>query len=417
MDGDYYLNRLRHINQELFIIIGELAQDEYAKEQLFKLVPPEDRLVQFPCKKTIEENKKEDKAAFLKLNEKELSKMPKKLKELFKAEILKAHIRKRNDGRYEIRCQINGRSITASSKQIEIAKQKFIKRLITPNYTAKQTTRKNSITLDVYLKNWLDTVKKPYIKNNTYVFYSRTINTYIIPTFGNKKVSEIKQSDLQKFFNIYTEQGKYRTAKKIWQVLNPIFDYAVSDEIISRSPLEKVVIGTYEQQHGTALTRVEERDFIRSFMADSQNAYKQAFAFIIYTGLRRAELASVIIDESWVTVISAKQRKGRKEKSRRIPISPMLRKILPFIDIEKIKKLNKDCMTREFKKTVNGHHLHDLRHTFITRCQECGIPRELVSVWAGHMSDKSITATIYTHLEQNLSLQLKEIQHFIYDFK
>lgn len=31
-------------------------------------------------------------------------------------------------------------------------------------------------------------------------------------------------------------------------------------------------------------------------------------------------------------------------------------------------------------KLFPPHNLHDLRHTSITRCRECGVPREIVSV-------------------------------------
>lgn len=52
MDGGYYLKRLTDLNQQLFVIIGELAQDEYAKEQLFHIVKPGEKIIQFPTKKT-----------------------------------------------------------------------------------------------------------------------------------------------------------------------------------------------------------------------------------------------------------------------------------------------------------------------------------------------------------------------------
>ena len=341
--------------------------------------------------------------------------MPKTFRNEFKTGKIKARIRKCKNKYYEIRVQLDKIRITASSVNLETAKERFIEKL-NEYENAKHAVKTRNVLFGDYLVKWLDTVKKPYVKQDTYKFYNQTIKADILPQFGKRIITDITQTDLQKFFNTYTEQGKNRTAKKIMQILKPLFAYAVSDGLIQRSPIDKVIIGTYEQEHGSALTRDEERDFIRSFTSDSQNAYKQAFAFILYTGLRRSELASVTIDESWVTVVSAKQRKGRKEKSRRIPISPMLRKVLPLIDVEKIKKLNIDGMTREFKKAVDNHHLHDLRHTFITRCQECGIARELVSIWAGHSSDKSITTTVYTHLEQNSELQLKEISKFIYNF-
>ena len=93
----------------------------------------------------------------------------------------------------------------------------------------------------------------------------------------------------------------------------------------------------------------------------------------------------------------------------------MLKKFLPLIDLSLIKKTDINKMTWEFKKICEGHHLHDLRHTFITRCQECGIPIEIVSIWAGHSTNKSITSTIYTNLEQYEEKQLAEIAKFNYD--
>ena len=92
----------------------------------------------------------------------------------------------------------------------------------------------------------------------------------------------------------------------------------------------------------------------------------------------------------------------------------MLAKMLPFIDFHEIKKLPVSVLTNRFRKLCNGHHLHDLRHTFITRAQECGIRREYVSLWARHKADNSITSNIYTHLEQNKSIQIEEIKKYDY---
>jgi integrase len=430
-DGDC-LQRLEEITFELIDVVAKIKHNKLKEDQFFSNVRSEGKIIYFPNyfakngnilqpeesdepEEQQEETKNEDNEAFLEFTEKEMKKMPKTFRNEFKAGKIKARVRKCKNKYYEIRVQLDKVRITASSVNLETAKERFIEKL-NEYENAKHALKTRNVLFGDYLVKWLDTVKKPYVKQDTYKFYNQTIKADILPQFGKRIITDITQTDLQKFFNTYTEQGKNRTAKKIMQILKPLFAYAISDGLIQRSPIDKVIIGTYEQEHGSALTRDEERDFIRSFTSDPQNAYKQAFAFILYTGLRRSELASVVIDESWVTVVSAKQRKGRKEKSRRIPISPMLRKVLPLINVEKIKKLNIDGMTREFKKAVDNHHLHDLRHTFITRCQECGIARELVSVWAGHSTDKSITATVYTHLEQFEARQIAEISKFTYDF-
>lgn len=418
MDGGYYLKRLTDLNQQLFVIIGELAQDEYAKEQLFHIVKPGENIIQFPTENLTKKEQKKDET-YLNLTEKEIQKMPRQFRKHFRTNKIKANIRKRNDGRYEIRCQIKYKKITASSKNLETAKEKFIKALAAHTKiktSEKQTTTKDSINLKTYILTWLDTVKKPYIKQSTYEFYENAITHYIIPQFGKLNIDSISALDIQTFLNKIIAQGKNRTAKKIVQILKPMFEYAEADDVIKRSPMKKVTIGNYEQKHGTVLTRNEEKILFDSIL-NNPSIFNQAYLFILYTGLRRSELATATLDDKWITAITGKQRKGKKEKSRKIPISPMLKKVLPFIDFKKITEISNNLLTRKIKEILPNHHLHDLRHTFITRCQECGIQREIVSLWAGHAADSSITSTVYTHLEQNEEIQLKEIEKFIYDFK
>ena len=105
-----------------------------------------------------------------------------------------------------------------------------------------------------------------------------------------------------------------------------------------------------------------------------------------------------------------------KEKSRSIPISPMLKRVLPLIDIDKIKTVSLGVLTNYFKKLCPTHHLHDLRHTFITRAQECGIRREIVSLWAGYKADSSITTNVYTHFQERSELQIVEMQKYDYSY-
>ncbi len=350
----------------------------------------------------------------VKFNEKELKKMPKFFRTEYKYGRIKTKIKERpSDGRYEIRCQIRKVKIYASARTVEETKIKFIERL-QDAFVAKEVPKK--VLFGDYIMNWLETVKKPYIKEPTYKYYTQLFNCDILPQFKNRVLASITQGELQNFLNKYTLSEKFRTAHKLHQVFSAVFEYAVADGIITRSPMAKVVAARYEEKHGISLTREEERQLVESLKKKPDSINRQAFVFLVYTGLRRSELASVSISEQWVTVTNAKQRKGFSVKQRRIPISPMLKKMLPFIEVEKIKQISKSTLTGKFKLLMPNHHLHELRHTFITRCQECGIARELVSLWAGHSADSSITTTVYTHLEQFEQRQLDEILKFIYDF-
>ena len=418
MEGEGYLRKFKDIAFELLAIVNDMENEKEEENKQFDNLRSDGKIIYFPTYFTQTEKQEETNNEneiipdFLEFTEKELQKMPKEFNNLFKRGKTKAHVRKRNDV-YEIRCQVNNVKISASSKNLETAKLKFIEKIRKPQQYVQKKTKK-SLLFGTYILKWLETVKKPYVKENTYKSYLQTVNFDILPVFGKKELKKITSFDIQEHINNYNGQGKNRTAQKTYQLMNALFNYAVADGIIDRSPTAKVIIGTYEQEHGSALTRTEEKKFIESFLQEP-TLNKQAYAFILYTGLRRAELVSATIDDKWITVINAKQKKGKKEKTRRIPISPMLNKVLKIINLEQIKQIASNTLTCKFGKCIPNHHLHDLRHTFITRCQECGIPREIVSLWAGHAADSSITSIVYTHLESNEEHQLSEIVKFDYD--
>lgn len=342
----------------------------------------------------------------------EISKMPKEFRKIFRTNKQTAHVRKKKSGIYEIRIQIDGCRITASARYLDLAKERFIQKL--REYTENGKRRQSQALLLSYVEQWLETVKKPFIKESTYKMYLQTFNAYVKPKFPGRTLASITQFELQHFINDFVQNGKNRTAQKIALLLSAVFDYAVDDGIIERSPMKRVVVARYEQESGQSLTREEERKLLAAFRS-SPDVYAQAYVFMIYTGVRRSELASVELKDGWVHVVTSKQRKGVKEKVRRLPVSPMLENVLPFIDVSAIKALSPGVLTKHVKDFLPAHHLHDLRHTFITRAQECGIKRELVSLWAGHAADSSITSTVYTHLEQNEEHQIAQMRLFSYD--
>lgn len=349
----------------------------------------------------------------LKFTKKEMESMPIQYKNLFFTENAVAHIRLRKDNLYEVRCQIDGKKITASSKNPETAKKKFIGKL--NEHVAKDcnAAASNKPTFGEYARQWLETVKRPTVKETTYEDYLSIFRVHLLPAFGARTLDSISRTEVQQYLNGLVDAGKSRAAHKQRQLLTSLFEYAVIDDLIVRSPMQKIKLPVHESENGTALTLDEEHSFVSKCLS-SETLSGKAFVFMLYTGLRRSELTTARITGEWITVTSAKQRKGRAERTRRIPISPRLRKILPNVEAElaTFKDLYLNRLGRTFKEWLPNHHLHELRHTFITRCQECGIPREVVSLWAGHKSDNTMTTNVYTHFSE--AFQLKEMQKFDY---
>lgn len=333
--------------------------------------------------------------------------MPKHFQKEFKLQkSVYAHIRKKPNGSFEIRYRRNGYNLSVTAKSIELAKERFLKKL--SSTSPEQIAR--SVTFKDFSLKWIDIVKKPATKETTYKGYIRLLEYYIFPKLGNLQIKDIRPMYVQELLNGLIENKTARTAEACYVLLKPIFEFAVAEDLISKTPMLLIKKPRHETIHGSALTKEEEKEFIANCL-QANTPCTRAFIFILLTGIRRSELATAEISEKWVTVINAKTKKGMTPKKRRIPISPMLRRFTYLIDDE-VFKVDAAYLTHKFPELSPGHHLHDLRHTFITRCQECGISRELTSLWAGHKADNTMTSNVYTHFSDEF--QLQEIEKLRY---
>lgn len=394
---------LQDIEQAAFLLISVVERLRVHNEEA------NERRKAFRIVTETEQKEKNRHSKPLKFTKKEIETMPVQYKNLFFSENAVAHIRLRKDNFYEIRCQLGKKRITATSKSLETAKKKFIYNLHQYAGIAAQATEITTVpcvTFSEYALEWLETVKKPVVKENTYADYQNIFKVHLLPAFGHIPLNEIRRQDVQEFLNRIVDDGKHRAAQKIKQILHSIFEYAVVDEVIEKTPTQMIRLPIHESENGVALTLDEEYAFVNKCLS-SETLSGKAFLFILYAGLRRSELASARVHGEWIEVQTAKVRKGKKEKLRKIPISPRLRKVLPNIeeDLPNFQNLYLNRLGRTFKEWLPTHHLHELRHTFITRAQECGIPREVVSVWAGHKADNTMTSNVYTHFSEDFQLE------------
>ena len=112
-----------------------------------------------------------------------------------------------------------------------------------------------------------------------------------------------------------------------------------------------------------------------------------------------------------------KIRRGRKQGIRKIPISPMLQRVLSMIDFDLVRRTNKSTIRDALKRVFPERHIHEFRYPFITRAKECGVNPEVVMLWAGHESDSDVKTSkvdrgYTTYSEEYL---LSEITKISYD--
>ena len=294
-------------------------------------------------------------------------------------------------GMYHARFHRDGYAIEVASKDFDVMKNKFFAALMeqTANKPSKTPLMKN------YLMQWL-AEKKPTLKEGTYKGYENLINTEIIPNFGEKHIDRISRKDIQDYLFSVIEKGKNRTAQKVKQLLGAVYSLAVEDYDF-KNPMTKITLPHYEAKKGSPLSKAEEKKLIEYCKNNSRFLGTSALLILLYTGMRVGELPSMTIENkngyTYIECTTGKTRKGYAEIRRRIPISPMFKKIWDMINFEQGKKAASKTVQEALKRIFPDRHVHELRYTFISRCKESGCNLELVMLWDGHEFDKDVKSS------------------------
>ena len=317
--------------------------------------------------------------------------MPKKYRKLFQNVAGKRRlIRQRENGVYEIRCQIDHTSISARSKDLEICKQKFIEKL---QEFAKYGNVPNKVILSFpeAVEAWLQ-VKKNTTKPSTYKEYERLCKNNLIPKFKRYTIKTLTRPVIQEYLFSFVNAGKHRTAEKLCDLLTWIFDLCATDAGIT-SPMARIELPYYEPKKGVALSKEEEKQLVTFCVDNKDSAASSALLVLLYFGLRKSELCTIKVEGEKLNCITSKTRLGRNEVERSMPFTPVFKRVLPYVDFEKARNTNLRTIATTFKRLFPNHHPHELRYTFITRCKECGVNLEVVMLWDGHEEDSDVKSS------------------------
>lgn len=157
---------------------------------------------------------------------------------------------------------------------------------------------KNQTLNDVFDK-YMATRKD--LAERTFAGYMYQYNAYVRKGIGNRKVKDIKYSDILLFYKKLMEESNlsYGTVEHLQRELHPAFEMAVRDCIIRTNPTHNV-LGQLKKQTGAkrgvrnALTPEQQTAFLQ-FM-DGHPVYdhwKPIYTFFIGTGLRVGELSGL----------------------------------------------------------------------------------------------------------------------------
>lgn len=334
-----------------------------------------------------------DLSEVLEFTEKEISKMPKQFKKIFKTNGVRARVRKRirnNSVDYEIRYRGNGYNISASGVTLAEAKIKFIQKLNDPQSGTKPAVPNVPKTFDKFVMYYFENFRKRKVKNTTYAKDLVRLKKHILPAFGSMNIKDITPQQCQTLIDNILNSGKGKTAEDVFSLMNCTFKMAIKHNILQHNPLDIVIHEKHERQHGKALTIDEERYLLQT----AEEPYRTLFAIALYTGIRPNEYETVRIADTMIYANNSKRHNGKTE-IKRIQIIPMLRPylntdtVMPNIDINKARAMIKQIIG-------DGHKLYDLRTTFYTRCQMFGVSPAARDEFVGHSSGE--LANTYTDL-------------------
>lgn len=331
-------------------------------------------------------------------SEEEIKRMP-KLKD--------GHLRKTKDGLYQIRYRREGYDKQFTSKDAQTAKALFREWIQSVSNERKAAQPKKATLFGEFAERYFENVKSTNVSAETYANQYGVLKRHILPKLERLAIRKITPMTCQELLNGILAEGKGRTADSVKTLLGEIFHAAMGEKLITENPMGFVKIPKHQKEHGSALSNREVKEFVSSC---EKSYYKKQFMIFLYTGIRRNELRSATFDENFMTIACGKCHKGQRQQYRKIPIAPQLKQYLPLTQ----KELTSDnkVMTRAFKKICPAHNLYDLRHTFTTRTQECGISKALVDVWTGHVNRSDMTSSVYTHFSDEYQIQeIKKLEY------
>jgi integrase len=299
-----------------------------------------------------------------------------------------------------------------------------------------------NISLEEYLKDWIELSAKRKVKETTLKNYIRAINHRIIPALGKIPLRKLTAAQCQQFINALIDEGlSERYIEYIYTVLYGALQKAIEWDLILVNPLIKVDVPRGRKRKYMTWTREELNRFL-SFAKLENIIYYTAFLTAAHTGMRRGELLglkwqdidfeharihiqrNLIYDEDGFRFgdlkTEASQRiiamddfllkELKRYKAKQAEIKLIVGNQYEDNGLVFARETGKpifprtltDIFNRVIKAAgVKKIRFHDLRHTHATLLLEAGADLKEVQARLGHASIKT-TGDVYAHVTKEI---------------
>lgn len=292
--------------------------------------------------------------------------------------------------------------------------------------------QQKAATMDMTFESFVEIYSKDMktrLKLNTWITKENIIKTKLIPAFGNKKMNEIRPSDVIQWQNAMMEsRGKKGHAysdtylKTLHNQLSAIFNHAIKYYELKSNPAAKA--GSMGKAHGKEMlfwTKEEYLKFSDSMMDKPMSFY--AFEMLYWCGIRVGELLALSpenfdFSKETVHINKSYQRINGEDvitdpktpKSNRViqmptflceEIQDYLKTLYGIKSTDRIFPFTKDYLHHEMtrgakEQRIKRIRIHDLRHSHVSLLIEMGFSAVAIADRLGH---ESIDVTYrYAHL-------------------
>lgn len=280
----------------------------------------------------------------------------------------------------------------------------------------KKKSKSISTTLIQWYDRWLNLYKIGKVKEATLADY-KSIIKHIPTTVLEREIKNIKIEEILKVLNDISAE---RQKQKVYELLKSVFDKAETHKVIKDNIMKLIEKPKHKKEKGIALSEKEQQCFLKLC---EESKYKNIYKFILFQGLRVSEALAITIDDINLKTKELTVNKSylqtnkisdcKNEQSNRVmPLFDPTINLLNQMELNEkgrifnytYKTLQKDIKSIINNSTLPNITIHDLRHSFITNCQNENIPEHIIQSWVGHEIGSKVTKSVYTHITSDANL-------------
>lgn len=312
-------------------------------------------------------------------------------------------------------------------------------------------SKPTNLTLTAFCEQYAQEVAPIRMKKGSLTECKRIIKKEIAPTIGKHKLNKLTVLNIQKWINALSKRVSPKTVKNYFSTLHSILDCAVKWQLISSNPCHYVDLPKIKQKETDWLRKDELENLIELLTVNLNQdlMYKAAILLVIFTGLRKGELAGLKWEDfDWdkstikikrtrlykaelgVYEDTPKSDKGSRTETVPKEILDLFKRLLNEQRKQKIKlgtkwedsdyvlinefgapiypnNIYKFFKTFQLRNNLRYVSLHKLRHTHASMLAYLKIDHAQISKRLGH-SQTSTTENIYIHLFEEVDSEISD---------